>query len=448
MRMFLRMTVKENLVFTGNFIKTAAGCAVLSLLASSCALFDQQKTETPNHSWFKGESYGTAGASDAELATVAYSQGHFEEAENYVIQALTLNPRQPQALMVGALVYEKLGRLNRARQYYEDLIIVGGEETTILGTKDAIPERMSEIARQRLRYLNMKQSEILIENKDGIMTFNISKEAASRQGKSAIEEALFVKEQKLIASNQAASAADIKAAEVLFDDNEKNIISRFLIMKELAEKDLITKDEFLNGRMANIGGLLPLTSMPAASGIDSPVPSPDLIIERINSLKEAVESRAITPQEFSVERDMIVEAVLPPNPRQRMKPKAPAKDILSAAKDLRKIEVIHQLGLITKDEKDKEKAAVEKYLGINRAAPKTAAKPEAKSSTKTSSPVPEALVNKDEKPAENLIPLNKNEKPELLTSTAKAPVQTPAKTTPIVTETIEEVIIPEVTSPF
>ena len=58
---------------------------------------------------------------------------------------------------------------------------------------------------------------------------------------------------------------------------------------------------------------------------------------------------------------------MPPNPRQRMRNKAPAKDIMSAAKDLRKLEVLYDLNLITSKEKAKEQQAIEKYLGINRA---------------------------------------------------------------------------------
>lgn len=418
-------------MFSGKNTQAVLCSAMFSVLLSSCAWFDGKTAETaPNHSWFQGENYGTKGSSDAELATVAYSQGKFEDAENYVIQALTLNPRQPQALMVGALVYEKTGRLNRARQYYEDLTIVGTEEMTILGTKDGAPERMSDVARRRLRYLNMMQSDIMIEDKDGVMTFNISQEAAQRQGKSAMEAALFVREQKLIAENKAASAADIQAVEVLFNDNEKNIISRFLTMKELAEKDLITKQEFLDGRQANIGGLLPLTNIPPAEGIQAPVPSPDLIIERIDSLKEAVEARAITPQEFSSERDLIVEAILPPNPRQRMKPQAPAKDILTAAKNLRKLDVIRDLGLITKNEQMKEKQAIENYLGINRADAKKAPTPaKAEAKAKDNAPVPQ-----------NLLKIQ----PEAVAAPA-ANAAAPKVETAVIQE---EVIIPEVSSPF
>ena len=158
-----------------------------------------------------------------------------------------------------------------------------------------------------------------------------------------------------------------KAAEVLFSDEEQNMIARFLTLKELAEKDLITKEEFLNARATNVGALLPLTNTPPAFGIDRKVPSPDLIIERISILKEAVEARAITPREFSAERDLIIEALLPPQPRQRMRRKIPSKDVMSAAKDLRKLEVLSDLDLITSKEKTKEQQAIESFLGINSA---------------------------------------------------------------------------------
>ena len=404
--------------------KSAVCTFMFSSLLCACS---ELSLEKPNHSWFADKSYGTEGQNDADLATVAYSHGNFAEAENYVIQALTVNPRNTQALMVGALVYEKLGRLNRARQYYEDIIIIGGDEMTLLGTDGSTPEKMTEVARKRLRLLNMQITDFMVENHNGTMTFNISKEAAERQGKSAMEEALFVRTQRLIANNQADSQADIKAVEVLFDEGEKNIVSRFLIMNELAENDMITKQECLEAREANIGGLLPLSNQPPALGIDAPVPSPDLIIERINSLKEAVEARAITPREFSAERDVIVKAILPPKPRQRMKPKAPAKDILSAAKDLRKVEVISELGLITDKEKATEQSAIEKSLGISQAA----ASPKKVVQQKVETQVKET------------------EKPEAKESTPATGKDSSAPATEEV-ETVEEVqvLIPEVLSPF
>ena len=224
---------------------------------------------------------------------------------------------------------------------------------------------MVDVAKKRLRMLTINQSKLVIENADGTTSFSISEEAANRQGRSALEEALFIREQKNAANNKAVSEADVKAVEVLFTPQEQNIISRFLILKELAENDMITKEEFLAARQSNIGGLLPLTNAPAGITADKPVPSPDVIIERINALKAATEERAITPREFSAERDLIIEAILPPAPRQRLKRQAPAKDLLSAAKNLRKLEVIYDLDLITTKEKQKEQAEIERHLGIS-----------------------------------------------------------------------------------
>lgn len=362
---------------TKNFLYAAAALCLLS----SCTASDGS---SPSSTLWQ---FNDRAEEEANMATVAYSQGKFNEAENHVSQALQLNPKQQQALMVGAMVSEELGRPNRARQYYEDLIVLNGNETSILGSTSGKPEKMSEIAKQRLRMINIKQSKLVIEDDKGNNVFDISKTAGLRQSKSAIAQALFMREKQKAKGDQPSTEEEIKSAEVLFSDNEQNMISRFLILKELAEKDLVTKEEFLNARMTNVGALLPLTNTAPAYGIDKSVPSPDLIVERISVLKDAVESRAITPREFSVERNLIIETLLPPNPRQRMRNKAPAKDIMSAAKDLRKLEVLYDLNLITAKEKAKEQQAIEKYLGINRAAQKTVTEPVKPSGKTETAPV-------------------------------------------------------------
>lgn len=361
-------------VFSTKFTTKLLYSAVALGLLGGCAIFDKKDTDKESN-WLM-QQFEKTGDKDAELATVAYSQGDFKKAQELVLESLHDNPRNQQALLVGALNAEKLGRTNRARQYYEDLIVIGGTQKTILGTDNGVPTPIADIAKKRLRALTIKQSKLVIENPNGSRSFDISKAASKEQSKAAINTAWKKKKP---------SAAKKAGVGNLFTPQEQNIITRFLTLKELAEKDLITKDEFLSRRIANVGGLLPLTHQPAATGIDQPVPSPDLIIERINVLKEATESRAITPQEFSAERDIIIEALLPPNPRTRMARKAPSRSILGAAKDLRKLEVLYDLNLITSSEKAAEQKAIEKYLGINRApaTPKT----EAPKSVQTAAPV-------------------------------------------------------------
>ena len=415
-------------MFSRNLFKSFFTAALTAGLLSSCALFERDANGEPSHSWIDGKNYYSYGDKDATLATVAYSQGDFKTAEEHISRALTNNPRHPQALMVGALVYEELGRPNRSRQYYEDLMIVGGDETTILGSMDGKPHKMSEIAAQRLRLLNMNQTKMIIEDQNGNKVFNISEEASAAQGKSALEEALFIREQARAANNKAVSEADVKAVEVLFTPEEQNTISRFLILKELAENDMVTKEEFLNGRMANVGGLLPLTNTPPAAGIINPVPSPDLILERIKALKEAVASRAITPREFSAERDLIIEAILPPHPRQRLKKKAPSTNILDAAKDIRKLEVIYDLNLITSKEKAKEQKAIEKYLGITPAPSKTVKAAAPAGAPKSMNPAP-------------LAPTVPKVTTEVSIAVEEAPANTPQPLIPAVTSPFENIEI-------
>ena len=342
-------------MFSRHFRKILLSATALSMLGA-CAIID--KKDTPEKSnWFVS-LFEKDGQNDADKATLAYSNGRFEKALEYTSEALKANPRNQKALLVGALASEKLGRYNRARQYYEDLIVIDGEETSILGSTDGQPKKISEIAKKNLHTITIAQTNLTIENRNGTKSFAISKEAGAKQSKANITKAMNKK-------NVQVSKQKPAGIDSIFTPAQQNTVSRFLILKELAEKDFITKDEFLSRRTANIGALLPLTHQAPGVGIDQPVPSPELIIERLEILKEGVETRAITPREFSAERDVIIEALMSPSPRQRMKNKAPSKNILDAANDVRRLETLYGIDLITESEKEAEKKAVEKYLGIN-----------------------------------------------------------------------------------
>lgn len=436
-------------MFAWNIARRFVVLSLAGSLAVSCS-FVKEHTSPETYNTL---TFSDGGSEEAGKATVAYSQGDFAKTEEHVLKALEENPKQQQALLVGALMSEKTGRLNRARQYYEELIIINGNETTILGNEQMLPEKISDVAKKRLRLLEVKQSNLVIEDANGAKVFNISQPAGQVQSRSAIEEALFKREQQKIAEQQPSSEAEIRAVQILFTDQEQNIISRFLILKELAEKDLITKQEFLRARMANVGGLLPLTHKPGAFGIDRSVPAPDVILERIKVLKDAVESRAITPQEFSAERDLIIEALLPPNPRQRMQNKIPSRDVMGAAKDLRKLEILYDLNLITAKEKAAEKAAIEKYLGINRAPAKKAAakkvvKPAAQPCTIDNKSAPCILTDKKtevkETPEKELV----KTEIKVIEEVKNTPV--PAPTTPQKQSgtAAPQPLIPAVSSPF
>ena len=81
---------------------------------SSCSYIE--KNTSPET--YNTLTFGDEGAKEAAKATLAYSQGNFTEADEHVQMSLRQNPKNAQALMVGALNAEKLGLPNRARQYY------------------------------------------------------------------------------------------------------------------------------------------------------------------------------------------------------------------------------------------------------------------------------------------------------------------------------------------
>ena len=351
-----------------NLTKTLLSATALSLL-TACAVVDKRDTSEESN-WFV-KMFEKDGQNYAQKASLEYLQGNFEKTLEYTTEALKANPRNEQALLVGALACEKLGRYNRARQYYEDLIIIDGNETSILGTSDGQPHKITDIAKKNLRAITITQNKLTIENRDGSKSFAVSEKTGQEASRNTITEALRKKSMPVV-RQQPIGVDDI------FTPAQQNMVSRFLILKELAEKDFITKEEFLSRRSANLGALLPLTNMAPGVGMDNPVPDADLIIERLEILKEGVETRAITPREFSAEREVIIEALMSPEPRQRMQNKAPSKNILDAAGDLRRLEVLYNLDLITANEKETEKKAVEKYLGINRDRPKANAVKEIK----------------------------------------------------------------------
>ena len=343
--------------------KTFTFCLAALLMASSlsaCGLISHDGSSSEKSGLF---TFGDNGEREANLAVIAYTQGDFAKADDHVVEALRDNKKNAQALLVGALLSEKTKRPNRARQFYEEILLYNGNEVSVLGSTTPEPQKITDIARKRLRQLNLSQNKLIIEDNQGNKVFNISNEASVKNGTAAITQALST-QQKRTGQKTAATKVNNNEIGTLFSDDEKNTITRFMIFKDLAENDLITKEEFLRGRQANIGGLLPLTHAPASTQVIKPVPSADIIIDRINVLKSAVEDREITGKEFAAERNLIIEAVLPPKPVQRLKKKAPSKNIIDAAKDLRKLEVLYDLNLITGGEKEKETEVIEHALGL------------------------------------------------------------------------------------
>lgn len=351
---------------------------LLTTALSSCGIVNGVKTVSemekieqdakithPTYSWQDKAKDMHLGEYEADQAMLALLKGDFITSEKKVREALAKNPQQPYALMTGAIIYEQIGRPNRARQYYEDLVLLNSTDVSILSNlKSLSPQALFATAKERLNKLNIQESKLVIEDKNGNTEFNISPDVASKQIEKNLDKLEELKNSKTVEETAVTTKTKTNTSDELFSQSEKFAISRFETFKELAEKGLITKQEFLIGRNANKGALLPLTSAPPAAGYDLKVPDTEVIVERFSILKEGLENRSITPKAYNTERITILEALLPSNPKNRAKPIAAPKGILESAETLRKLQTLKEMGLITQNELDLEQKAIRKLIAI------------------------------------------------------------------------------------
>ena len=293
---------------------------------------------TPGSSLFK---------TDTEQSILNWSAGEYEDAIHYAQKALRKNPDDVYAMLVAGLSYERLGYPNRARALYEQAAASDdGESVGVFGGVRNVPaEELKKTAAARLAALNLPQTPLAVMDSET---------------KTAVFTASAFGQKDYAAGKQVASADEIKGGLDMLSEGDRNVVLRFLTFIRLRDEKYVTEDEWQSRRAVNLGGLLPYTLAPAGKGLDLPAPTGDVIIGRLNALREALEMRAITPREHAAEREIILEALLPSNPFYRMTPAPVPQDILQGATALRRIEMLRNLNLITAAEAAKEKAAIEK----------------------------------------------------------------------------------------
>lgn len=287
---------------------------------------------------------------DTEKALLYWTVGDFNNAIQSAHHALQDNPSDPYALMVSGYSYDALGYPNQSRRYYEDLL---RSETTDKGiffaVKNMQPEPLKKAAAVRLELQEMKNrpyTEVLPDtNLNKFTDYALNQHVTTQNG-----DQLTLKK------------SEIQGGLDMLTEADRNIVERFLIFTRLRNEKYVTREEWENRRTVNLGGLLPYTLTPAGLGLDLASPGGDVIIQRLNQLRYALEMRAITPREHATEREIILEALLPSNPSKRMMSTPPPQNVLDGATALRRIETLQRLGLITKPEADAEKKAIEKLI--------------------------------------------------------------------------------------
>ena len=308
--------------------------AVLTVSALICGC------STPGSSLFK---------TDTEQSILSWSAGNHEDAVHYAQKALQDNPNDTYAMMVAGLSYESLGYPNRARAFYEQAAASDSAAVGMFGAVRNVPaEELKKAAAARLSAMNLPQAPLAV--------IDPSTQTA------AFTAAAFPAQVKVVAekTSSAAPQEKIKGGLDMLSEGDRNIVLRFLTFIRLRDEKYVTEEEWQTRRSVNLGGLLPYTLSPAGKGLDLPAPSGDVIVGRLNALRDALEIRAITPREHAAEREIILEALLPSNPFYRMDPAPVPQDILEGATALRRVEMLQNLKLITPAEAKKEKAAIEK----------------------------------------------------------------------------------------
>jgi hypothetical protein len=154
----------------------------------------------------------------------------------------------------------------------------------------------------------------------------------------------------------------VRPGEIPLTPDQMNVVSRFNILNDLRDMGLVTQDEYTQRRSKNIGAILPYTHDAPAIGLQRQVPNQDVITSRLSALKRSVEMRAITPRQHALERSMILDGLLPSNPVRQARREPPPEDVISAAATLGHLERLRFDGVITDQEFEQERAAIDRFL--------------------------------------------------------------------------------------
>jgi tetratricopeptide (TPR) repeat protein len=312
---------------------------------------------------------------EAELGLAELAKGNHIVAQGHFQKALKGNPRDVQALLGQGILYHNTGQVTKAREMYEAVLAIRPTASEQMVVWNSIATRpISEIASVNLALLES----------GGVLTsmgqppvgppINGVQPSPSLPSGPAMNIPVVppatggthgaVMLNRTIAKPTAGSPSAMAAASLMpkFADADANIVGRFKTIRVLRDQGLITPEEYATRRRANVGALLPLTSPPAAAGLDRPVPTTEQISGRLRAIGRALEMRAISVGQHAAERSMILDALMPAAPVRVANPGAPPQGLMEAADTVRRLEQLKEAAIITSDEYVKERRAVERAM--------------------------------------------------------------------------------------
>lgn len=290
----------------------------------------------------------------ASRAVNSLLKGEIKAAETYSEASLGYNPEQPDALLVSAMIHERLGNLELARYRYQKLSEVGGvNEVTMLHLINSLKAKpLEEVSSEGLDRVNTPTiKEILAQE---VPVYNFDERGALPEG---------------AALNTYGSEGIVPAngdARLAFGERDFNVIKRFVVFKHLVDEGLVTPSEFKIRRDANIGALLPYTAKTLpAKGLEEKVPKVKAIITRMQALSEAFKMKIITPKEHAAERMVILNSLLPEPPFEQAHHIALPTGMFESAAAVRRLATLEKMKLIDSKEKIKEELVLQDAIKIN-----------------------------------------------------------------------------------
>jgi|GEM_PF-2127962 hypothetical protein len=260
--------------------------------------------------------------SSDQKAIEALGRGDLVRAEAFGNQALKDNPQNPVAILALAIVYQHTNRLEGARQYYQ-LVISMHADDLIPSMSGGEPKTVDEIARHNLAVMTGVQ-------------------------------------------DPQVSLGQVMAQQAYDDDAA--VIRRFKALHYLLDQDLITREEYDQRRKANLGALLQYTAPQApAFGITSPAPEGREIVDRLKAISANYQEQSISAEEQTLERNIILEALMPAHPDRRADRAPPVTDELQYSAKVGRLQHLQEAGVVTKAEADKERKAIDAQLSQARA---------------------------------------------------------------------------------
>ena len=292
-----------------------------SLGLSSCMLSPRNASDSADRAFDANIS--------SDQAMSALARGDLATAQSAAQTALKRDPKDTYALLVAGLAYLASERYELARQYFQ--VIISNHPVARMSVPDANGNM------QLLPVVEVAQA-----NLDKIDQLTGRKQMTSVK--------------------QAGKMTGPEIVALHLTDPEASIAGRFRILRKLLEEELITPEEYVQRRNANAGAMLPLSAPAPGAGLDRPVPDDHQVADRLRMLKAAVEAREMQPREATAERSAILDGLMSAQPKVKAIPPIPPADMLEVAQAVGRLERYRTQDLISPDEMQKEKLALNQVL--------------------------------------------------------------------------------------